>query len=105
MAAFFGIPRLLDEGFFSALWTFGMLDCSVNSLSPGSSVVVSSSPCLAPSPTFSLTTIGPDLLGERTGITMGELACSASPLRVRWSAYIVICQLLCASIGVMGIVE
>src|SRR5882724_710574 len=105
MAAFFGIPRLLDGGFFLALRTFGTLDCSVNSLSPGSSAVVSSSPCLAPSPMFSLMTIGPDLVGERTGITMGKLACSASPLRVRWSAYIVICQFLHAGVGIMGIVE
>jgi len=51
------------------------IDNSVNSLSPSSSAVVSSSLCLAPSPTFSLRTICPCLMGDCTGITIGELAC------------------------------
>src|SRR5882724_7066810 len=91
MVAFFGMPHFLDGAFLSALQTLNMLKSSVNSLSPSPSMVVSSSLCLTPSPTFSLMIKGPQLVGENTRITMGELACLASPPWVRWSAYMVIC--------------
>jgi len=99
ITAFFGTPRFLDGAFLSALRTLGILNSSVNLLSPSSSVVVSSSLCLTPSPMFSLKIRGPRPVGDCTGITMGKLACSASPPRVRCKAYMLICQ---SGIGVTG---
>ena len=96
---FFGTPCFLDGAFFSALQTLGMIDSSVNSLSPSPSMVVSSSLCLASLPTFSLTITGLWPVVESTGITMSELAYSASPPQVGCSMYIIICQ---GSIGITG---
>src|SRR5882724_2756500 len=99
MVAFFGTPHFLDGAFLSALRILGIPDSSVNSLSPSSSAVVSSSLCLAPSLTFSLTIRGLRPVGDCTSITMGELACSASPPRVRCEAYMLIFQ---GGIGITG---
>src|SRR5882724_3450349 len=90
MAAFFETPHFLDGAFFSALHILGIPNSSVNSLSPSSSMVVSSSLCLTPSPTFSLMIICPWPVGDCTRMTMGELACSANPPQVRCKAYMVI---------------
>ena len=99
MAVFFGMPHFLDGAFLSALQTLGMLDSSVNLLSPSPSMVVSLSLCLAPLPTFSLRISNLWPVGESTRITMGELACSASPPQVRCSVYMVMCW---GGIGVTG---
>src|SRR5882724_6868986 len=76
MVVFFGTPCFLDGAFLPALRVLGIPNSLVNSLSPSSSVVVSSSLCLTPSPTFSLMIRGPWPMGDCTGINMGELACS-----------------------------